>query len=142
MFRQAWLASLAIIAAVLLSGCVAQPVPLDDLFPSRVGDYLRSNGPNADPSIPDLNAATYQGIDGAVLLRIKYVGEGQSDRAISGVPLSATNVGEDPALGQRKGKFFNYGGQFHAAWGNGDWVFVISAPTEAARIAFLAGYGF
>ena len=135
------LIALALAAALLLGGCSGQAVPLDELFPARIGDYLRTDGPNHDPA-HDVDSATYQGLDGAVLLRVKFVGKDQITRALDGMPLSATNVNPDPALGQRKGQFFDYGGQYHAAWGNGDWVFVVSAPTQASRIAFLAGYGF
>jgi hypothetical protein len=130
-----------LVAGVLLAGCSDQQAPLDDLFPPHVGDYLRIDGPNRDTA-RGLDQATYQGPDGSVLLRVKFVGKDQVQRALDSLPLSATNVGFDPALGQRKGQFFTYDNQFHASWGNGDWVFIISAPTESARVAFLAGYGF
>ncbi len=132
---------LVIVIGMLLGGCASQQTPLDDMFPARVGDYLRVDGPTHDAS-QDLQRATYKGLDGAVELRAKFVGKDQVARALTGLPLAATNVTADPALGQRKGTFFDFEGQFHAAWGNGDWVFIISAPTSAARVAFLAGYGF
>jgi hypothetical protein len=133
--------ALGLACALVLAGCASQQIPLDDLFPARVGDYLRVDGPNHD-SERELDQGTYEGPDGLVMLRVKYVGKDQIDRSLAGVPLAATNVGYDPALGQRKGTFFNYDNQYHAAWGNGEWVFIVSAPTETARVTFLAGYGF
>jgi len=135
------LGALALIAALALVGCATQTMPLDQVFPVRIGDFLRTDGPNHDPG-QNVDSATYHGADGEVLLRVRFVGKDQVARALDGMPLSATNVGQDPALGQRKGEFFDYGGQYHAAWGNGDWIFVVSAPTQSSRIAFLAGYGF
>ncbi len=127
---------------VWLAGCEAeQQIPLDQLFPLQVGQYLRTQGPLPDPAT-GIDQAIYQGPEGTILLRVKHVGKDQVAHALSQLPPAATDVRVDPALGQRQGTFFTFGGQYHAAWGNGDWVFILSAPTESARVVFLAGFGF
>lgn len=135
--------SIALWAGLVLAlvGCATAGVPLDDLFPPQVGEFLRTGGPSPDPAT-SVDWAIYQGPEGAVTLRIKRVGRSQIEHALSELPPMATGVGYDPALGQREGVFFTFASEYHAAWGNGDWVFILSASTEAARAAFLASYGF
>jgi hypothetical protein len=124
------------------AACASGAVPLDAIFPGQVGDYLRTNGPYPLAEIPDVTTAIYTGPAGEVRLNVKDVGKDQVAQALDEVPFAATQVGYDEALGQRDGVFFTYGSEYHAAWGNGDWVLVLSASSEAARIAFLASYGF
>jgi len=132
----------AALAMTLLTACEAErDTPLDELFPPQAGQYLRAQGPSPDPAT-GVDQAVYQGPEGIILLRIKRVGKDQVAHALSQLPPAATDIRADPALGQRQGTFFTFGGQFHAAWGNRDWVFVLSAPSDAARIVFLAGYGY
>jgi len=126
---------------VLLSGCGGSPVSQDDLFPYQVGDYLRTGGPAVEAA-SGADVATYRGPDGSVTLRIRLVGADRVAEALNGLPLGATEVGYDASLGVRQGTFFVYGGEYHAAWGNEDWVFVLSATSDLSRRAFLAGYGF
>jgi len=134
-----WLAGLVSIG---LAGCqVERAAPLNDLFPAQVGQYVRTQGPSPDPATA-VDQAAYEGPDGVIMLRVKRVGKDQVPHALSQLPPAATDIRSDPTLGERQGKFFTFGGQYHAAWGNGDWVFILSAPTEAARVAFIAGYGF
>ena len=127
--------------AILHAGCVQEDVPLEQLFPPNVSDLLRTSGPMFDPAT-SVQVATYQTADSYVLLRVRQVGRENVEHALSVLPPSATIIGPDPALGQRNGTFFNFGNEYHAAWGNGDWVFILSASSEAARINFLAAYGF
>jgi hypothetical protein len=133
------LLGLSLMAA--LSGCVESEVPLEQLFPPNVGDYLRTGGPVLEPE-NNLQVATYQTADSYVVLRIRQVGRENVEHALSVLPQNATIVGYDPALGQRDGTLFNFANEYHAAWGNGDWIFILSAPTEIARVSFLAAYGF
>ena len=128
---------------ILLTGCVVDPVPGDDLFPGQVGQFLRISGPVSHTIEPEVSVATYEGPDGTVNLHIRRVeSEAEVDVALNGLPPLATNVGYDPSLGQREGVYFTFGGEFHAAWGNAEWVFVLSTPDERAREVFLGGYGF
>lgn len=136
MFRWAGL-----LVALLLAGCVVSEVPLDELFPAQVGDFFRISGPSPEPPA-GADTASYQGPHGTATLRIKWVGAEQVEHALSELPASASEIGYDPALGQRQGSFFDFADEYHAAWGNGDWVFVLSASTPEARVAFLAAYGF
>lgn len=130
------------LALTLLVGCAETELPSNDLFPPSVGDYLRTDGPSPDTANPDIQVAVYQGPAGSVLLRIKQVGRDQVEHALSVLPPLATEVGYDPALGQRDGVFFSFGNEYHAAWGNGDWVFVLSASSAEARASFLVFYGY
>jgi hypothetical protein len=132
---------LALITAGLLAGCVVPDVPVEELFPPSVGDFLRISGPTPAPDT-GVDEAIYQGPTGTVVLRVRWVGRDQVEHALSQLPPSATDVGYDSALGPRSGTFFTFGNEYHAAWGNGDWVFVLSASSEAVRAAFLAFYGF
>jgi hypothetical protein len=126
---------------LLLSGCVVADASSADLFPANAGDYLRISGPAPDPDHGG-DEALYQGPDGMVRVYARWVGEDQVETALSELPPLATDVGPSDALGPREGVFFTFGDEYHAAWGNGDWLFVISATTETARISFLAYYGF
>ncbi len=126
---------------LLLSGCGGGSVSQDDLFPYKIGDYLRTGGPAVEAT-SGADVATYRGPDGSITLRVRQVGEDQVDTALNGLPVGATEVGYDESLGIRHGTFFVYGGEYHAAWGNGDWVFILSASSDLARRAFLAAYGF
>jgi hypothetical protein len=135
-------ASVMILATLLLSGCVVEDdVPTDSLFPPQVGAFLRTSGPGPDPET-GVDKATYGGTGGEIRLSIKRVGADQIQHALGELPSTATSVGYDPALGQRSGVFFTFGDEYHAAWGNGDWVFVLSAPSEADRLTFLNAYGY
>ncbi len=137
-----WLrALLGAVGLVILSGCLSTEIPLDDLFPGQVGDFLRTSGPSLEVGA-DVNVATYIGSQGAVTLRIKQVGRDRVDEALSRLPPNSTEVGYDSALGLREGTFFTFANEYHAAWGNQDWVFVLSASTDLARRAFLASYGY
>jgi len=129
-----------ILIVLLLAACAPTFSP-DQLFPSTVGDFLRVSGPAPDPDT-GVDTAIYQGPPGTVMLRAREVGSDEVETALSQPPFGATSVGLDPGLGTREGIFFDYGGQFHAAWGNGDWVFIITADSDAARRNFLNGYGF
>lgn len=136
------LIGLALILTLIFSGCVTTEVPLDELFPPNVGSYLRVYGPAPDQET-GVDMATYQGTDGEMItLRIKWVGVQQVPYALGELPSTATEVGYDLALGQREGTFFTFASEYHAAWGNGDWVFVLSATSQAARVDFLASYGY
>jgi hypothetical protein len=138
-----WGAVAALLGMMWLgAACASGAVPLDTIFPGQVGDYLRTNGPYPHATIPDMTTAIYTGPAGEVRLNAKDVGQDQVAQALDEVPFAATHVGYDEALGLRDGVFFTYGSEYHAAWGNGDWVLVLSATSEAARIAFLASYGF
>jgi hypothetical protein len=131
----------ALMVIVLLAGCApVEEVPAE-LFPAQVGQFLRISGPTIEPGT-EVDMAVYQGPDGTTTLRINWVGEENVAQALSELPPTATDIGMDAALGQRQGVFFNYADEYHAAWGNGDWVFVISSTSEASRNGFLAGYGF
>lgn len=127
--------------AAVLSGCVQEDVPLEQLFPPNVTDFLRTSGPILDPDT-SVQIATYQTSDSYILLRVRQVGRENVEHALSVLPPNAAIIGPDPALGQRDGTLFNFGNEYHAAWGNGDWVFILSASSEAARASFLAAYGF
>ncbi|MBN1311051.1 MAG: hypothetical protein JXB30_06490 [Anaerolineae bacterium] len=126
---------------VVLASCVEMDVPLEQLFPPNTGEFLRTSGPVFEPG-NSLQVATYQTADDYVLLRLRQVGRENIEHALSVLPQNATIIGQDPALGQRDGTLFNYGSEYHAAWGNGDWVFILSASSETARVSFLAAYGF
>nr|MBN1229614.1 hypothetical protein [Anaerolineae bacterium] len=111
------------------------------MFPAEVGDYLRTTGPSVEAG-SGVDLASYEGPHGVVTLRIRQVASEQVEAAVNTLPSGATGVGYDPGIGSRDGVFFSYGGEFHAAWANQDWVFVISASTDTARRAFIAAYGF
>ena len=133
-----------IVAAVclLLTACVVDDdTSTAQLFPPQVGDFLRTSGPDPDPTT-GVDQAMYGANDGSILLRIRRVGADQIEHALSELPTNASDVGYDPALGQRDGVFFTFGEEYHAAWGNGDWVFVLSAPSTADRTIFLNAYGY
>jgi hypothetical protein len=137
--KAAWMLMLS---ALLLIGCVVEEdVPTDSLFPPQVGAFLRTSGPGSDAET-GVDKATYGGTNGALRLSIKRVGADQIQHALGELPPNATSVGYDPALGQRSGVFFSFGDEYHAAWGNGDWVFVLSAPSEIDRLTFLNAYGY
>lgn len=127
----------------LLSACApSAEVPLDDLYPAEIGLFLRTDGPYQDTQVEGMDVAIYQGPDGVVVLKAGKIGEPNVPSAVSVMPGTATNISDDPALGPRAGAFFEFAGEYHAAWGNGDWVFVLSATSAQARSAFLGGYGF
>lgn len=125
----------------ILTGCVEMDVPLEQLFPPNVGEFLRTSGPVFEPG-NNLQVATYQTASDYIVLRLRQVGRENVEYALSVLPQDATIIGYDPSLGQREGTLFNCGSEYHAAWGNGDWVFILSASSEAARVSFLAAYGF
>ncbi len=136
-------ALLVIPLILLLTACAPSAnVPLDDLFPAEVGAFLRTDGPYQDTQIDGMDVSIYQGPEGIVVLKVGKVGEPNVPSAVSILPGTATNISDDPALGPRSGAFFEFAGEYHAAWGNGDWVFVLSATSPQARLAFLGGYGF
>jgi len=126
--------------SLLLAACAPTFSP-DQLFPPQVGDFLRVSGPAPDPE-SGVDAAIYQGPAGSVTLRAREVGAENIETALSQPPAGSQNVGPDPGLGVREGIFFDYGGEYHAAWGNRDWVFIMTADSDAARRNFLNGYGF
>lgn len=132
---------LLLLLAIAAAGCAAAPpeLPADALFPATVGEFTRVTGPGVDPE-SGLDVAVYESPAATLTLYVKQMPEGQAEAALSGLPPDATEVGPDPALGQRQGVFFSFGGEYHAAWGNGDWVFVLSAETDYGRRAFLASY--
>jgi hypothetical protein len=132
--------SMAGLAALLLAACVPR-FSIEDLFAGQVGSYLRMSGPAIEAET-GVHVGVYAGPEGSVTLRVRQVGEDRVRDALAVLPPLAADVVSDPALGVREGTFFTYGGEYHAAWGNGDWVFVLSASTDAARRAFLAAYGF
>lgn len=130
-------------ASLALTGCASSPdVPLQDLFPPEIGLFLRTDGPYQDTEIDGMDVGIYQGPDGVVVLKVGKIGENNVASAVSVLPGTATNITDDPALGPRPGVFFEFSGEYHAAWGNGDWIFVISATSAQARSTFLGGYGF
>lgn len=138
--RLRWLAGL-LLALIVLAGCAPRFDP-GPLFPERAGDYVRVDGPNADRS-GRLFGGAYRAPDGgSVTLLARHVGVDAVAQAVLTLPEGAENQGYDPSMGARKGLTFAYNGEQHAAWANGDWVFVLSAPDVDQRAAFLAGYGF
>jgi hypothetical protein len=138
-----WGAIIALLGMMWLgAACASGAGQLDAIFPGQVGDYLRTSGPYPHAGIEGVTTATYEGPAGEVRLNVRNVGQDQVERALGEVPIAATDVGFNEALGLRDGVFFTYASEYHAAWGNGDWVLVLSATSEAARIAFLASYGF
>jgi|GEM_PF-821147 len=132
---------LAACLPVLLTGCAAPELDLNALFPAEVGNFTRTAGPGIDEET-GVDVAVYEAAEGTVTLRVRQVATEQVERALATLPPSATDVGPDPGLGQRDGVFFTFASQFHAAWANGDWVFVLSADTDLARRAFLASYSY
>lgn len=140
--RRIWVVILLLISAATLSACAVEDAePLTELLPGQVGDFLRTSGPGVDPDT-GVDQAVYDGPAGSVLLRVRRVGADQIPAALGELPPTAANVGYDAALGQREGVFFTFADEYHAAWGNGDWVFVLSANSEVARITFLSVYGY
>lgn len=135
------LLAMSVALAALLVGCIAADIDPGLLFPPEVGGFLRTSGP-AREAETGVDVALYQGPEGAVTLRARRVGAENVEAALSGLPPLAAEVGPDPGLGQRSGVFFSLGEEAHAAWGNRDWVFVLSASTDAARRAFLGAYGY
>ena len=131
---------IATLTAALLAACQPAQIDTAELFPEQVRDYVRTSGPLLDGE-SGAEISTYAGPDGEITLRAKYVGQEYVADAVSDLPPGAEPA-EDPALGPRSGSFFTFADEFHAAWGNGDWVFVLTATTDAARRAFLAGYEF
>jgi len=134
---------LIVATSFLLTAC-AQPgdVPEEDLFPGDVNAFFRTDGPYPDPDVDGLKVGTYQGPSGVVTLKVGKIGEENVPEALSVLPGTATDVGPDPALGPRLGVFFTFANEYHAAWGNGDWLFVLSASSSDARSQFLGAYGF
>lgn len=144
MRRQPHPLTLLILTALMLLAAGCAPAPeLDSaaLFPAQVGNFTRSSGPGIEAGT-GVDVAIYEAAEGAVTLRIEQVPEGQAEVALSELPATATDIGPDAALGQRGGVFFTFGGESHAAWTNGDWVFVLSASTDLARRSFLASYSY
>ncbi len=135
------LAPIAVMVCVLLAGCQGGSVSVDTLLPAQVGSYLRTSGPIHDDR-SGADSATYQGAEGTVTLNVRWVGRAEVSTALETLPPNSANVGPDPGLGVRKGIFFTFADEYHAAWGNDDWVFVLSASTDATRRAFLAAYGY
>lgn len=131
---------IAALAAAWLAACQPAQIDTAELFPEAVRDYVRTSGPLLDGE-SGAEIGTYAGEDGEVTLRAKYVGAEYVSAAVSDLPPGAEPV-QDPALGPRTGAFFVFADEYHAAWGNGDWVFVLTATSDAARRAFLAGYEF
>lgn len=132
----------ALAALALLAACGPPPIDLEEIMPPAVGDFERTGGPALEADT-GLTFATYEAPElGSVILRARQVGEEQVAPALEELPPQAEEVGQDEALGEREGVFFTYGGEFHAAWGNRDWVFVLSADSDPARRAFMAWYGF
>jgi hypothetical protein len=129
------------VVTLVLTSCITQAISSDDLYPPSVGTFLRTEGPNLDTTT-GMDRATFGGNTGVVILQTKRIGEANMEQAIGKLPLGAIDAGPDPALGQRTGVFFSFDGKYHAAWGNGDWLFIISADTPEARNAFLAGYSY
>jgi hypothetical protein len=132
---------LIFLTIALASGCISEQAPVDQLFPAQVGSFVRTAGPEHDPQT-NVDQSTYEDTDGRILLRVRQVGKENISTALATLPVGAENVGYDPTLGQREGVLFTYAGEFHAAWGNGDWVFILSASTDLARVNFLASFGF
>lgn len=132
------IACLPLLAA---AGCAAPQLDLTALFPADVGGFTRTAGPGIDEEA-GVDVAVYEAPEGVVTLRVRQVAEEQVERALAELPPNAADAGPDPALGERQGVFFTFAGQFHAAWANGDWVFVLSADTDLARRAFLASYSY
>ncbi|HQA66847.1 MAG TPA: hypothetical protein PK801_00875 [Aggregatilineales bacterium] len=132
---------LAACLPVLVTGCAVPELDLNVLFPAEVGSFTRTAGPGIDEET-GVDVAVYEAAEGTVTLRVRQVATEQVERALATLPPSATDVGPDPGLGQRDGVFFTFASQFHAAWANGDWVFVLSADTDLARRAFLASYSY
>ena len=136
------LSLLMIVVAALLSACGgADDIPAEQIFPSTVGTFLRTAGPFTDADT-GAEMANYAGPEGEVVLNVRFVGAENVEYALSELPVGASDVGYQEELGPRSGVTFTYAEGYHAAWGNGDWVFVLNAPTPGARRAFLAGYGF
>lgn len=131
----------ALVAALLLVGCAPPAFDTGQLLPAEVGDFARTEGPVYDAE-SGVDVAAYRGEPGAVTLRVRQLDPDEVETALSGLPTGATEVGSDPALGEREGVFFSFAEEYHAAWANGDWVFILSATTDDARRAFLASYGF
>lgn len=127
---------------LLLAACGGGTITATDLFVPNVGDFLRVSGPGTEPDT-GANVSVYQGAAGQVVLKIVDAGsQPGAQYAVETLPTSATDVGYDAALGQREGVFFTFNNEYHAAWSNGNWVFVITADSPNARSAFLASYGF
>ncbi|NDJ55110.1 MAG: hypothetical protein GYB68_18725 [Chloroflexi bacterium] len=126
---------------LLLLACGPANVPVDEIFPPQTGEFSRTSGPFYDPET-EVDLATYEGPSGSVILHSARVGPEEAAYAVTQLPQAALNEGYDPGLGQREGVFFSYAGEFHAAWHNGDWVFVIFASSPEARVNFLSGYGY
>ncbi|MGF1504284.1 MAG: hypothetical protein GYB64_15295 [Chloroflexi bacterium] len=131
-----------LVVLIVTAACTGQQtISTEQLFPTTVGSFLRTGGPYTEPET-GVESATYAGPEGTAMLQVRFVGEENVDYALNNLPALATNVEPDEALGERKGVFFTYGVTEHAAWGNGDWVFVLTASSDAARRIFIAGYGF
>jgi hypothetical protein len=130
-----------VLVLLLASACQEAAPDLEALFPAQVGGYLRISGPAPDPET-GVDEATYQGPQGAMVLRVTRIGREAIGDALAGLPPGASEIGHDPALGMRSGVTFTYAGSAHAAWGNGDWLFVVDAPDRETLATFLAAYGF
>jgi hypothetical protein len=126
---------------LLLAGCAPPAFDTAQLLPAGVGDFARTEGPAYDAE-SGVDFASYSGAQGGVTLRVRQVDPDEVETALAGLPAGATEIGDDPALGERQGVFFAFSDEYHAAWANGDWVFILSATSDEARRAFLASYGF
>jgi len=129
------------LALLLATACQGAEPDLEALFPAQVGGYLRISGPATDPET-GVDEATYQGPQGVMTLRVTRIGRDAIADALAELPPGASEIGHDPALGVRSGVTFTYAGGAHAAWGNGDWLFVVDAPDRGTLATFLAAYGF
>lgn len=125
----------------LAAACAPPALDTSALFPEQVGPFARTSGPGVEAET-GVDLAVYEAPEGAVRLRVRQVPQEQVGPALAGLPPGATEVGPDEALGQRQGTFFSFGGEYHVAWANGDWIFVLSAPTDYLRRAFLASYSY
>lgn len=139
--RFAPLAVSTLLLTLLAAGCAPPALDTSALFPEQVGEFARTSGPGVEAET-GVDVAVYEAPEGVVRLRVRQVAEEEIAPALAGLPPAATDVGPDEALGQRQGTFFSFGGEYHAAWANGDWVFVLSASSDYSRRAFLASYSY
>jgi hypothetical protein len=131
------------VTLLLVAACQEIEPDMEALFPAQVGDYLRISGPTPDPDT-GVDVATYQGPQGMVMLRVSRIGRDAIAPALENLPPGAAEIGQGSELGGRSGITFAFAGDynFHAAWGNRDWLFVVDAPDRETLAVFLAAYGF
>ncbi len=129
------------LALLCAAACGEMEPDVEALFPPQVGELLRISGPLPDPET-GVDVATYQGAQGTVTLQATRIGRDAIDDALAELPPGASGIGHDPALGMRSGVTFTYAGGAHAAWGNGDWLFLVDAPDNETLAVFLAAYGY